>query len=276
LLTEQMYDFMLYPAQVTLTTEANRRDYVLHPLYMQGLWFYNATSDEWMEEVPVKGTLEIGGNPYDAPAGQVNRFMLTSVVPVQKQPLAGGSVITVTASALEGTPTCTVTIQGITSGGIYNEETLGALSSTTVATSTTVFTTITGVVKNGVTWTRNITLTDSGGNTLLTLLAAERGKQFRQLELTGAPSGVNTIVYRFYQKPRLLEDDYDTVQVPEEFDQILVLRALISIAGFTKPSKDEMMNWQMELAKMENNLRSTYTQTRTLGGRPKYIQYRER
>lgn len=274
LLTEQMYDFMLWPKQETLAIVAGRREYVLHPLYMQGLWFYNTTANSWMEEVPARGTKETVNNPHDAAAGEVAQFMLTSVVPVQKH-VTAGSALTITASGSELAAN-SVTVMGIDSNGVYKEETAFSLSPWTVISTTTTWNMITGITKNGASWTYTITITDSSGDTILQLTSGERGKQFRQFELVGEPAAAATVIYRFYQKPRVLEEDYDTVQVPEEFDQILVYKALLNLAGYTRATKDEQMLWNMECNKLEFNLKSTYTQSRTLGGRPHYVRYVER
>lgn len=276
LLTEQMYDFMLWPQIETLSIEAGRKNYTLHPLYMQGLWFYDTTRNIWLQEVPIRGQYELGTNPHDAQSGSSTQFMLTSLMPVKRQPLDGGSVITVTTTGGTEAASSSITVQGTDSNGDYTEETLSSGSTWSTITGGTTFVNITGITKNGTAWTRTITLTDSGTNTLLSLTSSERGKQYRQLELPLEPSSALTWKYRFYQRPRLLVDDYDTIQVPIEFDQILVYRTLIHIAGYTRPTEVELETWSDRVKKLEFNMKSTYTQTRTLGGRPRYVNYVER
>lgn len=274
LLTEQMYDFMLWPQQETLEIVPGRKVYALNPLFMQGLWFYEADKRRWWTEVPVKGQYEFYENPVDE-NGDGEHFMITSTSPVRRQP-EGGSQITVTTTGGDESAANSIVLEGLDTNGDFIAEQLTSGSAWNTLASTNTFETLTGVTKVGETWTKTLTFTDSEANTLLELRASEWGKQYRMFELISTPQTATTLHYRFYQKPKALVEDNALVQIPEEFDQILVYRALLALQGYNRATAKETEYWMENLQKLELNLKATYTQARTLGSRANYIHYKER
>jgi hypothetical protein len=191
-------------------------------------------------------------------------------MPVKRQPQ--GSLITVTTTAQ--TVDKTVTIEGIDVNGEFVSETLTTTSAPwSSMTTVNSFETVTNVSKNGTGWTAALELADASANTLLDLNASEDGRQYRQIEFLNDPQQVEQIAYRFYQKPRALSRDNDPVQVPDEFADCLVYRALLALQGYNRATGAEVEHWTKQQETLEFNLKSTYTQTRTLGGRPKYVNY---
>jgi hypothetical protein len=274
-LAREQYDFMLSPTAETISVEAGRKHYPLNALFGSMLYVYNPVTDDWMEEISAKGLLEHGENPYDATQSQLKHYMLTSVWPVKRQPTTTGLVTISTGGSPEAAAN-SVIIKGLNNSGEYVEETLSSGSTWIELESTNSFTTITDVVKSYTSWTYQISLVDTADVVLLVLPATEYAKQYRQLEFIKAPETAQDIVYRYYMKTKKMVENYDSCHVPEEFDQILVYRALIEMQGYVRPTESELNYWIKQADKLEHQCSMAYTQTRSLGGRPSYVQYRER
>src|SRR5688572_16689658 len=112
-----------------------------------------------------------------------------------------------------------------------------------------------------------------GSDVILTLLAAEFGRQYRLLELVKEPTQDIEFKFRFYRKPLKLVYDQDLPQIPEDYDDILVYGALIDMQGFTRPEGPELKSWQDRLKNLTNQMQQNYQQTRSTGGRNTYVNY---
>jgi hypothetical protein len=271
LLHEDRYDFMLWPRSETLSVVSGTSVYALHPQFDQPLYLYNATAKEYLEEVPAKSLLESGAEWATDTPTKPDRYMFAGIAKVQQQPAAAATVTVATTGGTEAAANG-ILVSGITGAGTYLEETLSSTNPWSTLTSTNTFQIILDITKIGASWSRTITVS-CDSQTLLTLNASEFGKQFRMLEILGTPQANLDLLYRFYRKPRQLVNDNDIPDLPETFDEILVLRALIALQGYSRATSDEQVHWRGRLTTLEQSLKMTYQQSRSLGGRPTFTRY---
>jgi hypothetical protein len=269
-LTERRYQFMIWPKVETLTLEVDRKFYPLHPQFSQ-LWYgQNESTGDWLEEIPASGIADMGDNILTGESDNPYRFLLTSTQNVRMQPSTAGVLVVTTTGGTEAAAN-KIFVKGISSAGDYVEETLSSGSAWSTLTSTTSWDTIEAISKYG-TFTRTITCT-VGSDTILTLLATEYGRNYRQLELTKIPTAAVEFKYRFYRKPLKLVNDYDMLQVPEEFDDILVYGALVDLQGYARPEAGEADEWVKKRDKLVNQMQQQYLQTRSVNGRMSTVTY---
>lgn len=273
-LTERRYQFMLWPKVETLSVVANTKVYPLHPQFSQ-LWYgQSVTTEDFLEEIPAGGIIEMGDNIITGESDNPYRFILTTVQNIKTQPSSNGTLVVTTTGGTESSGN-KIIVKGINTNGEYVEETLSSGSNWTSLTSSTSWSVIESISKVGATWTRTITCT-RGSDTILTLLATEFGRQYRQLELLKIPTTSVTFNYRFYRKPLKLVNDNDTLQVPEEFDDILVYGSLLDLQGFARPESAELKLWQDRFKDLVDQMQKQYQHSRSLNGRANFINYNPR
>lgn len=273
LLLGSRWDFMLWPKVETLSVVSGQQQYALHPLFGQGLFFFNSELDEWMEEVPQGQLMEAKENFTLTQNGEPNRFSLTGVSRVRNQPASAG-VVTVTAAGTESQAN-SVVIRGMLDGEVVSATLSSGTPTWTSIVSTQQFDRILNVVKVGDDWEQQITVT-VGSTTILVLSASEFGRQYRQFELVKPPSMNTSVLYRFFQRPEQMELDNDLPQVPEEFDELLVLDAMLKLQGYTRATPPELSLWQNQYDEMMIQFNQTYRDARTINARPKYVELVDR
>lgn len=271
LLHEDRYDFMLWPRSETLAVQAGVTAYALHPEFDQPLYVYNSDAKEYLEEVPARSLLESGADWATGTPTKPDRYMFSGIAKVQAQPTTAATVTVTTTGGTEAAVN-SVIVRGMTSAGDYVEESLSSANPWSTLTSSNTFQIILDITKVGASWSRTLTIT-CGTTTLLTLNATEFGKQFRMLEILGTPQANIDFLYRFYRKPRQLVNDNDIPDLPETYDEILVLRTLLAMQGYSRATGDEQGHWRNRLTMLEQSLKMTYQQARSLGGRPTYTRY---
>lgn len=272
LLLEDRFDFMLWPKTETLSLVASQTVYALHPKFQQPYFFYNPDTDVYLEEIPARGLMESEADWNDGTFTDADRFMLTHLSAWKQQP-STTSVITVTTTGGTESASNSVVLQGVDGSGNAISETLSSGSAWSTLTSSNSFAVLESLTKVGASWARTITVTDAAANTLLSLGATEFGRQYRMWETLGTPNAAKSILYRFYRAPRTLSYDNDVPDVPEAFDEILVLRSLRDMQGYSRATAEEMSRWRTTCEVLETQLKMTYQQTRTMGGRPTYTRY---
>lgn len=271
LLNDDRYDFMLWPRTETLAVAANRKTYALHPRFQYPYFFYNPDTDIYLEEIPPKGLMESQADWNDGDSDEVDRFMLTGLSKVLRQP-AAASTLTFTSTNTEAANQSFL-ITGIVSG-VAVTETLTSGTTWTTLTTTNSFEVVEDITKVGSGWAGTVTVTaDSGATTVLVLPASEVGFQYRVLELLENPTAAQTILYRFYRQPRQLTQDNDIPDLPGEFDDILVYQTLLAMVGYTRATNDEQALWAANVKRLTDVLQMTYRASRTMGGRPTYTRY---
>jgi hypothetical protein len=270
LLNDDRYDFMLWPRVETISVVADQKVYALHPRFGHPLFFYNPTTDEYMEEIAPKGLLESGEDWQDAQVAEPERFMLTGLQKLLAQP-AASDVVTVTTSGGTESSANSIIVTGTYNGAVVTE-TLSSGSSWASLVGSQSFDVIEDITKVGATWTRSVTVT-VGATTVLSLGATDFGRQYRTFELVSNPSQSASIQYRFFRQPRQLEEDNDIPDLPMGFDDILVYGALIAMHGYTRATEAEMSWWASQQKTLINTMQETYRSTRTMGARPVFTRY---
>ena len=271
LLHEDRYDFMLWPRSETLAVVSGTIAYALHPQFDQPLYVYNPDTNEYLEEIPARSLLEAGADWQDGTTTSPDRFMLAGLAKVQQQPTTAAVVI-ITSSGGAESASNSVIVSGVTSAGDYVEEAVSSDNTWATLTSTNTFAVVLDITKVGSTWASAWTAT-CNGQTLLTLNTTTYGRQYRMLEIIGTPQASVSLLYRFYRKPRQLVNDHDIPDLPESHDDILVLRSLISMVGYSRATPDEQVHWRNRLTLLEQSLKMTYQQSRSLGGRTTFTRY---
>jgi hypothetical protein len=272
LLLEERFDFMLWPKTETLSIVANQTAYALHPRFQQPYFFFNPDTDVYLEEVPARSLMESSEDWNDGTFTDASRFMLTNISKWKQQP-STASVITITTTGGTESTSNTIILRGTDANGAILTETLSSGSAWSTLTSSNSFAVLEDLTKVGVTWARTITVTDAAANTLLSLGSTEYGRQYRMFETLGTPSAAKSILYRFYRAPRALVYDNDIPDVPEAFDEILVLRVCRDMQGYSRATSEEMDRWRTTCTILETQMKMTYQQARTMGGRPTYVRY---
>jgi hypothetical protein len=270
-LTERRYSFMIWPKVETLAIEAGRKFYPAPAQFAQ-LWYgHNESSGDWLEEVPAGGIIESGANFVNGESDVPYRFLLTATQNVKMQPTTAGTITITTTGGTESSAN-RVIVKGVDNNGNYVEETLSNGSAWSTLTSTTSWAVVESITKYGAEWTRTITAT-IGSDTILVLLAAEFGRQYRQIELVAEPTADIEFLLRFYRKPLKLVYDNDIPQIPDTYDDILVFGSLIDLQGYARPEPGELREWKDQREKLINQMQQQYQQTRSTGGRNSYVNY---
>jgi hypothetical protein len=272
LLSKEQWDFMLWPKTEQITVVVDQKTYTLHPEFFQPLYFLDTTMKQYLEVVPVKQTVETGEDTQQT-SSYPDRIQINAISNVQQQPSAA-AVITVTTTGGNESSGNSIIVRGIVSGEV-REETLSSGSSWSTLTSSLSFEHILSITKVGSSWSRKITIT-SGSTTVLTLQADEYAKQFQQVEFFLAPQTSNTINYRFYRKPRPIIRDNDVSDLPEGFEELLVLHTKLRMVGFSRATPDEIGMWRETHKELLEQLRQTYQMSRALNSRPRYVTLVER
>ena len=270
LLNDDRYDFMLWPRTETLTTAIGTTNYALHPRFAHPYFVYNPTTNEYLEEIPIKGLMESGADWQDGTTDTPDRFMLTGISKVQTQPTTAAVVIITTTGGTESAANSFL-VTGIRSGVVVTE-TLSSVSAWSTLTGSQLFDVIEDITKIGATWTRTCTAT-CNGQTLVAWAAADFGYQYRVLELLATPTSSSNLLYRFYRQPRELVLDNDIPDLPIGYDDILVYRALVDMQGYTRATAEEVSVWTHSITMLTNNLQSAFRSSRTMGGRPTYTRF---
>lgn len=263
------WNFMLWPQEVTFSTEASRRVYALHEEFGRPLYIRNNTTKEYMEEVPIRGLPEDNAD-WNNDTGDAWHFFYGGMQPVTRQPSAAATVSVVSSSASDTTPS--VTIYGQNASGQVVSEAV-TLTGTTPAVSTTSFQVILDVVKSAAT-VGTVTVS-AESQTILTLLPAQMGKQYKTIHLIELPGSSQTIGYRFYRQPRQLSADYDIPLIPAPHSEVLVWDALMMMAGYlTQTNPQTISLWAERRGAAEKSLyQALANDGQTLEARPQYVRY---
>ena len=226
-LGSRKWPFLLWPAEVTITTVAAQQTYTLHSLFGQ---FHSITIDD--EEL-------VGpGNPsnYRELSADKYHFEFVETSPLKAQPATASRLTVVSSSASDNTSAKSLVIRGVGTDGEELTETLQP-SGTSAATTTGTFARVLNLTKSAA-WSGTLTLTDAAATTLLTLSSSEAGKQFPQIRLLADPGAGCSIVYRFYRKPRIMSLGGDLPEIPFPHSIVLVWDALFTLLPYANDVVD--------------------------------------
>ena len=267
---ERKWNFMLHPREVTLTTVANQRLYTLHQEFGRPMYFYNATTNEYLQEVGKEAIQENPTSLYaDAVQNSVKQFAFIGETPFKDQPSTASTVSIVSNSASD-TTAYQVVVKGENANGEVFAEIVEMTGTTPVVTTGT-FTFLTAISKNQA-FNGTITVT-CDSKTVLTLLPWEMGRTYRQIMFLENPTGNETIKYRFYHQPLVLINDYDIPDIPGPYAQILVWDTLLLLSTYltnVEPQKLEM--WKNMAMTWELNLHSHEMHGQSIGNLPTFFK----
>lgn len=268
--TSEPWRFMLWPERVTLPTVAGQESYSLHQEFHRPLYFFNRNTETYLIEVPHR-QLESTGVRWLTDTGSADRFYLEGVQPVIAQPPTAQQISIVSSSAGD-TSSKTVIVRGMTANGMVTE-TLSA-NGVTPVTSTNSFSAILNVTKPA-TWGGTMTMScATPSTTLLTLFAAELGRQYNKLFLLRAPTAVETIEYRFFRRPSPLSLDNDIPDIPAPFAEITVYDALILMAGYnTELNPQAVQVWRERRDALEEGMEQAFLEGQSISSEVRYVRY---
>lgn len=266
--TSEPWKFMLWPRFETLSTVASQQTYALHSEFLRPFSFRNSTARSWLREVPSRN-IDADGIDFSNDV-DTNGFALWGRTPVAAQPTSASVVTIVSSSASDTTAAKAITITGDTASGMTTESLTP--NGTTPVVGTTSFTAILAVTK-GAAWVGTMTATtNSGAVTALTLLPAEYGRSYQQLQLLYQPTAGETIQYRFYRKPRELSAANDLTDIPPPFERILVFDALLLMAAYdNRLDNGRAPLWHQMRSDLDAQMRSTFLEGQSLGAEPRFI-----
>jgi hypothetical protein len=268
---EYPWGFMLWPVEVTFSTEASRRVYALHEEFGRPLYIRNNTTKDYLEEVPYRGLPE-DGMDWNNDTGDAWHFFYAGMQPISKQPSSATPVTIVSSSTSDSGSTYAVTIYGQNASGHVVSESISPTGTTSVS-STLSFSPVVDVVK-ATTWSGTLTMT-IGSDTVLTLLPSQMGKQYKTIQLIELPAAAQTIGYRFFRQVRHLSADSDVPLIPAPWSDLLVWDALMQMAGYlTETTPQSVSLWAQKQAQAEKSLYQAHANDgQTLEARPHYVRY---
>lgn len=267
-LTKELWPFMLWDSAETFSLTAGVQTYGLHPEFHRPYYFYNQTRREYLREVPARG-LAPSGADWNQDRDRAT-FALWGRSPVLSQPTAATTLRIVSSSASDNTVGKAITIRGVVNGAITTESLTP--NGTTPVTGSLSFSKVLGVTK-GAAWAGTLTLSTSGGTTLLTLNSDEWGRSYQQLYLLASPSTADVVEYRFYRRPRPLTSDNDLPDIPPPFAKVLVWDALMMLFAYDNQAEaarmQEFSKWQFEL---DTAMRLAFLESQGVEAEPQYVR----
>lgn len=219
---------------------------------------------EISDEELVASDRDFGPN---ADAGSELYFQFAGYSPI-KQPLpTAGDTLTVTSSASE-TAAPSFTIEGEDGSGEACEETVAY-----GGTSSTTFTRVTRITRSGGTPTGTLTLSTTGGLTLVSLTPAQKGKQYPIIRFILPCSGGAVIEYRYIKVPKKMTADGDLPDVPFPYSNILVWDALVMIAAYNEVDSEASSVWKANRDNWEQALLASALHGDVAGGMGESIRH---
>ncbi len=264
------FPFMRWPQAQTFTTSVGVRSYPLHAEFHLPLYILNRTTGSYCVEVPLAG-FEGGDFKWNTDTGSARHFTLTNTSPVAVQPSSASVLTLVSSEASDNTAAKAVTILGMTANGM--EEESFTPNGVTPVVGTKSFLTVVGVTKAAA-WTGTMTLTSNAGAvTVLQLLPAEYGRQYRTIEFLESPSQADVIEYQFYRVPHLLSADNDIPPTPFPFSHIHIYDALLEIATYnTELSAKHIQIWAAKQTEWDTKLEQAFMEGNALGAQPRFVR----
>lgn len=262
---EYPWEFMLWPEEVSLSVVAGTKDYALHQEFQRPLYFWDATLERYLEEVPQRMLTpeHHAGNGGDLPEV---RFIYGGLSCVRRQP--AGSPVTAVSTSASDSSTQWVLLKGEDASGDVVVESL-TLNGTTPVVGTLTFDRLLDVTKSDE-LLGTLTLKDASDNTLLTLNPSEMGRQYRQLSLLVTPTAARTVRYRFFRQPLKMVNDFDKPSIPGAHAQLLVWDTLVMLGGYLTDVNSQTLNvWRQQQQEAQLALYQAYANDgQTLGSVP--------
>ena len=247
-LTEDKWKFTL-STQFTLNTVADVQDYILpHTNYGRWHFLWNDTDKVFARKTP----------PRNVPNSMVDfNQSVSNDLWSSYDIIKDGSVVL----AQPATPaTLTLTTSGSEPNApelyIVGEDADGNEINDSLAkdeVSTNVYTKITYYAKTA-DFDTTLTLTATGGATLLVLNSDEYAKRYPVVHFYTIPVNAKTYKYKFFRNPRLMVRDFDIPDLPFPHSNILVYDTLLDLATFNELDSESIGVWRDKQQKLMENL----------------------
>lgn len=267
-LTQQDWNFMLWPTPLTFTPAAGTLQYSLHSEFHKPFYFFNQTTKAYLTETNPR-QLGPSGVRWNTHTGPASRFQIRGVSPVASQPAAAAVITVVSDSAADTSQV--LRVEGTDSAGtyrIFEEFTLNGTS--TVTGSKTFSNPILSLSLSAVT-AGNVTVT-CGATTLIVLTPGEIARSYPQLYLLNNPTSTSVVEYLFYRQPRKLEDDSDVPDIPPPYQSIIVFDALILMAAYNEDiNGNHIRIWTEKRTELENAM-LTWDEGNSIEAEPRYVR----
>lgn len=263
------WPFLRWPRDESFTTSSGVRTYALNSEVGKVLHVWDEDRKEFLVLMPQRNWEAAQIDRTSTETKPAPSAIFGGFWPVQAQPASAGTVRIVSSSASDGSGE-DVIIRGLNSSGVITEETLTA-NGVTHVTSTNSFLSVLNVTKVG-TWAGTMTLSTSGGTTLLTLLSSEYGKQYPTLEFVETPEANQVYTYAFQRRPRTLSADNDLPEIPFPFSEILVYDTLLDLAAYNSEYETKHIRlWTTRYEQIMKQLNEAMDET-IVGSQPRFVR----
>jgi len=266
-LTSRVWPFMKWPNEETLTTTPGQRVYTLRPGLTRILTLWDVSNRQFYPLIPRRQWEQVSadrGDQVSVPVGAI----YGDTWPVAAQPATASTLTIVSTSAAD--IATTVTLTGVDASGEAISETLTA-TGTSPVTSSESFAHIYAVAKSG-TWVGTLTITTSGGTTLLTLRPTQSGKQYPTLEFIETPNSARQYTWTAQRTPLTLVNDGDIPEVPFPFCQLHIYDTLLDLTGYnTELGTKEQRLWAGRFEAMRLDLDRAVDEA-IVGSQPRFIR----
>ena len=207
----------------TFATVASTADYGMPLLVNRILDITDTTNRNKVEEITEREYRD--RYPGDTATGPPEDYLDLGFYGVQTQPAAAGTVTAESDSTADTGGNYLVRLQGTDASGIFRTEKI-TLTGTSAVTSSNTYETVTVFVKstiNQATFTGNITLKDSGGNTLAVLPPGIDAGEYRWIKLRPISSSALTLNVRAVTRVPDIYNDDDWPSFDSDYHSLLVL-----------------------------------------------------
>lgn len=262
------WSFQQFPRTLSFTTVLNQRAYALTELTGRLLYIWDNDKHQFVAAIP-RAMWDTTGVDVGALASIPQGFTFGPVWPVAVQPATAGEIVSIVSS--NGADVLTVVLEGLDASNIPVRETLTASGTTPVA-STSAFSHITHVTKNG-TWVGTLTVSAPIAGTLVTLAPTVSGRQFPTIEFTEAPVAGRVYQYRVLRAPSPLTNDTDIPDIwPNDCAEMLVYDALLDLTTYnTELGAKEQGLWTKRFDALYAQLLDA-TGENILGSYPRFVR----
>lgn len=266
-LTEDSWNFMLWPEPDSFTLDIGVTKYTLHSEFLRGLWFVNRTRGILLRE---KSSRHLRPDYTD----ESNKFVLDSRAPVLAQPTSETQVRLASTSDSDTGGAQGVLIRGMTASGMVSEIIYAAGGTPAISTNYFIPNGIVQLSKFG-TWSGTASVsTHPGGDAIVFLPPSEIAKSYQQMRLLWTPDQEDTIEYQFYRQPSPLEYDWSVPDIPFPFSKILVWDALLDLTvydGQLDTSRRE--HWEGKQEALDLQMRQNFIEGQTVNAEPQEVHY---
>ncbi len=261
-LTEERWSFMLSPV-TQLEVLAGKQSYTFPPNFSRLMYLKNTATGELLTEYTDQNVLNSGVNWTTDTAATANKFAMWGYWPVSVQPVATSLIaISSTNSGDNNAASVTLTNQNGVDETIY-------AGNSSVSTWNFI-----AEVRKSDNWVGTMTMTSDSGNTLnVELPATTVGYQYPVCYLLEIPAANETLEYRFYKQPNILENDMDIPNYPGAFSQLSVWDALCDMAAYNNYASSMVQYWEKKRDALVTAMQVATNQPQTINQHAVYTTY---